>query len=172
MKRSLFSVFSVTVLTTMLLASCSPSPSNASGQSAPEPVNRALGKPVTASQWLADSPPERAVDGEVNTLWGAGGFAPQWIEVDLEQQATIVQIRLAVAQTPAGETTHRVWGLTAPDAGYQLLHDFIGETKEGMVLEYTPETPWQGIRFVRVETLNSPSWVAWREIEVMGPAAE
>ena len=173
MKRRLFGALkAAAVFSALLLASCGQYQSNASDQPAPEPQNLALGKPVTASQALADSPPEHAVDGEVNTLWGAGGFAPQWIEIDLGQQATIVQVRLTVAQTPAGVTAHRVWGLAAQDEGYRLLHDFIGETQDGAVLEHTPEAPWEGVRYVRVETLNSPSWVAWREVEVMGQVVQ
>jgi len=35
------------------------------------------------------------------------------------------------------------------------------------VLEAAPDSPWQGIRYLRVETLSSPSWVSWREIEVI-----
>ena len=32
------------------------------------------------------------------------------------------------------------------------------------MLEYSPPQPWTGVRFVRVETIESPSWVAWSEI--------
>jgi len=35
------------------------------------------------------------------------------------------------------------------------------------VLEYTPPQPIGGIQFVRIQTIQSPSWVAWREIEVI-----
>ncbi len=30
-------------------------------------------------------------------------------------------------------------------------------------------TPWQGIQFVKVETVASPSWVSWKEIEIIAP---
>ena len=36
----------------------------------------------------------------------------------------------------------------------------------GALLEYVPSAPWDGVRYLRVETRASPSWVAWREIEV------
>jgi len=37
------------------------------------------------------------------------------------------------------------------------------------VLEYTPPTPWRGIQFMKVETVESPSSASWREIEIVPP---
>jgi hypothetical protein len=31
-----------------------------------------------------------------------------------------------------------------------------------------PATPAKGIRYVRIETAASPSWVAWHEIRIVG----
>ena len=42
------------------------------------------------------------------------------------------------------------------------------QLREGQVLEYTAPQPWQGIRFVRIETTSSPSWVSWHEVQVIG----
>jgi len=64
-----------------------------------------------------------AVDGLANNWWGAGDFAPQWIEIDLGAAVTITRIRLAIGQDPTGETVHRVWGRGA-DGGETLLHEF------------------------------------------------
>jgi len=82
--------------------------------------------------------------------------------------SSIGKIRLLVSQSPNGETTHRVWGKGASTGeAYQLLYEFQGFTTDGQVLEYSPSTPWTGIQFVKVETVVSPSWVSWREIEVL-----
>jgi hypothetical protein len=35
------------------------------------------------------------------------------------------------------------------------------------VLSFSPSEPWEGIRRIQIETVASPSWVAWREIEVI-----
>jgi hypothetical protein len=35
------------------------------------------------------------------------------------------------------------------------------------VLVFAPEASLRGIRIVRIETTASPSWVGWREIEVI-----
>ena len=70
--------------------------------------NLAYGKPVTASRSLPEDPPENAVDDNADTQWIAGEGPVQWIEVDLQGTYRIKEIRLLVAQFPAGNTTHRV----------------------------------------------------------------
>ena len=42
-----------------------------------------------------------------------------------------------------------------------------GFTVDQQILEFQPGVPQQ-LRYVRVETTSSWSWVAWREIEVHG----
>lgn len=132
--------------------------------------NIALHKPVTASQSLPDHPPEMAVDGILDigagNWWGAGGSAPQWIEIDLQAPASIAALRLYTSQSPAGDTLHRVWG-RGPGESYRLLHEFEGYTVDDQLLRYTPPFPWQNVQFIKVETVTSPSWVSWQEIEVM-----
>jgi F5/8 type C domain len=129
-------------------------------------TNLALAKPATASSDAA-GPASYATDGLAETLWNAGAFAPQWIQIDLGAQYTIGRIKLIVAQTPAGYTDHQVWIRGAlPDDPERLLQEFQGETRDPETLDYTPTTPVTGIRYIRIETTTSPSWVAWREIEI------
>ncbi len=127
--------------------------------------NIALKEPATASRSVTDNPAQMAVDGVSGNLWVSGDFAPQWIEINLRNSVSIGQIRLAISQTPDGQTVHRVWG-KGPGEPYRLLHEFRGFTVDTQVLEYAPQTPWMGIQFLKVETVSSPSWVAWREIEI------
>jgi NedA-like, galactose-binding domain len=131
-------------------------------------ANLAYGKRVTASQSLAGLQPEKAVDGLFDTWWGSGAPSPQWIEIDLGQGSTIGSIRLSISQDPAGRTVHRVYG-RAPGLPELLLHVFDGVTTGDQVLEYVPDEPWDGIEFIRIATDVSPSWVSWREIEVLAP---
>ncbi len=130
--------------------------------------NLALGAGVTASASLAESPPEMAVDGDSETLWNSGASPPQWIEIDLGAPQTITHIRLAVSQFPEGQTAHRVWG-RGPEGDYVLLGELSGATNDGDVLELASETGWENIQYLKIETVKSPSWVAWWEIEVYGP---
>ena len=129
-------------------------------------ANLALNRPVRVSNLTGDSIGSLAVDGDLGTLWSSGGDAPQWIEIDLGTEYNISEIRLTPSQFPEGRTIHQIKGKGA-DAGdlFILLHTFDGNTKDGDELVFSPNA--KGIRYIRVETVASPSWVAWREIEVI-----
>ena len=132
------------------------------------PENIALDKPATASQSLPDGQPSNAVDGNMDTSWQSGGDVPQWIEIDLEKQYRIEEIRLIVDQFPEGNTTHRVLGKEDSGDAYSELHLFTGNTAFGDELNHEYETPVEDVRYIRIETTESPSWVSWLEIEVYG----
>lgn len=129
------------------------------------PVNVALNKSATASQSLPDQTPAKAVDGSLSSQWGAGDDAPQWIEIDLEADIEITKVNLKVAQFPAGPTVHVLEGKSS-GGSWVTLKTFDGTTTEGDVLVWTPPTGGTIFRYVKVTTTASPSWVAWKEIEV------
>ncbi|MEQ8677730.1 MAG: discoidin domain-containing protein [Aggregatilineales bacterium] len=150
-------------------------------------LNVALNKPVTVSNEITGNTPdenhpaEHAVDGIAETLeessaedsvdnwWGSGDFAPQWIEIDLENAYAIGQIRLLPSQFPTSTyTVHQIWGRgPGTDNVYVFLTELSGVTNDLEWIEVTPDEAWQGIQSIRVETLESDSWVSWREIEVI-----
>lgn len=131
------------------------------------PLNLALERSVTASGALADGPAAAAVDGALGTGWNSGDGPVQWIEIDLGEAVAVGEIRLVVGQFPAGRTEHRVYGRAAPGAALVLLHTFSGDTSDGDVLSVVLPSGGGAVRMLRVETVTSPSWVAWREIEVI-----
>jgi hypothetical protein len=130
--------------------------------------NVALGKVVRASRSLFSNPASNAVDGTTEDWWGAGDFAPQWIEIDLGEAMTARLFRLVASQSPAGTTRHELWTGPSQDK-MTLLHTFDGFTNDLQAFEFAPESPVENIRFIRVVTKSSPSWVSWREIEVISP---
>jgi predicted amidohydrolase YtcJ len=134
-------------------------------------VNVALGTTVTASASLQGGAPSFAVDGlvEADDVWNAGGGPPQWIEIDIGTAVPIAAVRLVAAQFPAGPTRHLVLGRASAAAAAVLLHEFSGTTADQDVLSAAFDPAIDGIRFVRVETVESPSDVAWREIEILSP---
>ncbi len=140
------------------------------GEVAGGPVNLALRKPATASSSISGSTPDRAVDGDSDTLWSAGTGPPGWIQIDLGGVQQVAEIRLQVSQYPTGPTHHTVSCL--PAAGAQPTRTFTldGTTADLDVLTVTPDASLS-CRIIRVATSASPSWVAWREIEVLGPQA-
>ncbi len=129
-------------------------------------TNLALNKPVTASRSLNENPPAFAVDGLNSTSWISGDGPSQWIEIDLEKPTTIDEIQLVISQYPDGETTHQIF-VSGEDRQFQLLHEFRGATKDSEALVYTLPQSISGIRYIKIITLQSPSWVAWREIEII-----
>ncbi|MFZ0013359.1 MAG: amidohydrolase family protein [Acidimicrobiia bacterium] len=126
-------------------------------------AGRAIDRPQ-ASMSLPASPPELAVDGDVETGWGSGSDAPQWIEIPLGEERSVSVVTLVVDQYPAGPTTHLVWGRTS-SGDLVKLAEVSEDTDMFDVLEIEVEdtTP---VVAIRIETTESPSWVSWREIEV------
>jgi hypothetical protein len=130
--------------------------------------NLALSKPVTSSGEYSGSPASLAVDGDWYTYWNSGNYPPQWIEVDLGSVRSVGEIDLGITQLPDCLTVHRLYGRASPSDPWTLLREFNGFTVDQQQLQYLASGPQQ-IRYVRVETTSSLSWVGWREIAVYGP---
>jgi hypothetical protein len=128
--------------------------------------NLALDRPASASSGLPDAPATNAVDGDPATIWNAGAGPPAWIEIDLGAAVAVGAIRLYVGQSPAGSTEHRIFGRASPGGALVPLGVVTGETNDYQVLELASDGSWPALQVVRIETVASPSWVAWREIEV------
>jgi hypothetical protein len=122
---------------------------------------------VRASSSTAADRPALAVDANQDTAWLSGGGPPGWIELRLRKPSTLKTVRLTVAQDPAGATTHVVL-VGSSVANLHAVHTFKGQTRDGQTLAWTPSTPLRGVLIVRILTTRSPSWVAWREIGLIG----
>ncbi|HMK08834.1 MAG TPA: discoidin domain-containing protein [Anaerolineales bacterium] len=131
-------------------------------------ANVAMHKPARVSNAYDDQGGALAVDGDPGTSWNSGGSPLQWIQIDLGQDYDVAEIRLTVSQYPDGDTTHVVYGRGGGTAGeLKQLTVFRGPTADSQVLVFHPDQPLRGIRVIRIETTLTPSWVAWREIEVI-----
>lgn len=131
-------------------------------------TNLAYRKPVRVSREIPDFTGVKAVDGFTNNWWSAGAFAPQWIQIDLEANYVIAEVKLFPSQSPAGKTIHKVFVKgPATNHEYVLLHTFEGVTTDSNWLVFKLPEPLQGIRYIRIETVSSPSWIGWREIEII-----
>jgi hypothetical protein len=118
---------------------------------------------ATASSSTPADLPKLAFDGDVTTVWNAGDSAPSWIQLDLGQPVTISKVRLNVLQSPNGPTTHEISGGPTPDS-LTLIGTLDGNTTDGQWLELNQSA--NNVRYVKIETTKSPSWVAWKEIEI------
>ncbi len=121
-------------------------------------------KTITASNsGPSNAAPSNATDGEIKTQWSAGGPPPQWIQLDLGEESSISKLRFNASQTPTGPTTHQVYGGPTPDQ-LKLLGTLDGVTQDSQWFEIA--TPANNVRYLKIDTVKSPSWVAWREIEI------
>ena len=125
------------------------------------------GRVVRASSATTPGPPAGAFDGAPDTAWNSGGFPVAWIEIDLGRNVALGSIRLLPAQTPGvAETVHRVYGRPDGKTAEVLLHEFRGVTSAGIWISSALD-PALPVRYLRIETVTSPSWVSWSEIEII-----
>jgi hypothetical protein len=128
-------------------------------------INVASGKKVTASRSLSTEPAANAVDG-TGAQWGSGAFAPQWVQIDLGQPYTIKVLRLTASQFPPGNTVHQVY-VGGETGNLRLVYTFNTYTKSDQVLVFKPDPLLEGVQFIRILTTDSPSWVSWKEVEIL-----
>jgi len=112
-----------------------------------------------------DGYPSNAVDGNPGTSWNSGGFAQQFIQIDLGSLKQVSKFRLLVSQYPAGQTVHGIWGRDASGNWIVAYGTLSGYTYDGQWLELATSSSAQ-VRYIYIQTSQSPSWVGWREIEV------
>lgn len=131
----------------------------------PAPAAKLTLSGATASSYYTTGyEPAKAIDGNpTTTTWNAGTFAPAWIQVDLGQTYSLSQVRLLTAQYPDGHTTHEIYGGPSPSS-LTLLGTVDGSTSSSQWLQLT--TGATNVRYVKVLTTASPSWIAWFEVEV------
>src|SRR5258705_7753990 len=120
---------------------------------------------VVASNTYPGNEASLAIDGNPSTTWVANGFPTQWIRLDLGQACNFSRLRLLVAQTPSGATTHQIYGGATSD-NLTLLGSLSGTTQSGQLLEFNGSA--NNVRYIQVTTTSSPSWVGWSELKVYG----
>jgi len=120
------------------------------------------GLAIEASAALPESPPDLAFDGSLDSAWNAGDGPEQWIQAVFPQDEHVTSLRLVVAQYPDGGATHQIWAGPSPGE-LSLVETVSGSFSDGDVIEIPLDIT---ARVLRIVTTVSPSWVAWREIEV------
>jgi hypothetical protein len=140
-------------------------------ETAPPAGNKIRPIAVTASSTYPGSPPANAIDGNPATAWNAGGYATRWIELDLGRPMPVERLRLLTAQSPAGPVSFTV-AVGASHSSMRTVKTSNVAGADDVWLDVG--APWLGgdrmgnVRYVRITTTSSPSWVAWREIEAYG----
>lgn len=122
---------------------------------------------VTVSGYLDDQRPGQAFDMNNETIWNAGDLPPQFIQIDLLKNTRLDRIELVVAQFPSGFTLHRLSGAQhGSSQNMEELHTFGGVTEDDQLLSFNFNPLNRTFRYLRISTLQSPSWVAWKEIRL------
>ncbi len=132
------------------------------------PVENRLadGRVIRASSATPAGPPTGPFDGNLDTTWNSGGFPVAWIEIDFVKPVTPTTIRLMASQLPnTGHTIHDVYGRADGQIEEVILYKFDGTTNNAEWMSW-PLADSGPIRYLRIETTSSPSWVSWTEIEV------
>ena len=108
-----------------------------------------------------------AVDGDVDSYWSSQKHATQWFSIAFDDLYLIDRVEMVVAQAPAGPTTHEVW--VGNGSGTRTLHKRLVDvySEDGQTLRVTLDPP-RIAKEVLILTVDSPSWVAWREVRVFG----
>ncbi len=118
---------------------------------------------------LPTNSPDGVLDTDAATYWNSGGYAPQWIEVDLGGHQQVSTLTLEFAQSPAGISTHQLYaGSTENPTSLVKTVNAFTEDQEEMVVQFVP--PLTNVRYLRIVTTESPSWVAWRTIRASAEA--
>lgn len=99
--------------------------------------------------------------------FNSGGHAPQFLQLDLPAGYSISAVALLVDQSPNGNTLHQL--LVGPNSGsLTVVTTLNGYTYAGQWINLTYNPPLTGVRVLRLNTISSPSWVAWYKFIVMG----
>lgn len=104
-------------------------------------------------------------DANPSTAWNSGGPAPAWIQLDLNRNVVPSRVRLHTEQYPPGNVTHTITGVLSNGATVNLA-SYAGYMSNSVWLEIN--IPYSiPVRYLRIATSQSSSWVAWKDIEVI-----
>lgn len=109
---------------------------------------------------------ENAFDRDPATAWNSGGRAPGWIEIVFDRPRHMNKLIVTIEQSPAGTTRHEIVA-TFKDGSSRKVYEFTGPTKNGQRIEMAIRPKIAGVTRLRLVTTESPSWVAWAEIDVL-----
>ncbi len=116
---------------------------------------------------VPDEAAHLAIDGDPETIWSSQQSAPQWYAIGLDQPYLVDRVEMIITQAPPGPTTHEVW--LGHGSGLRTFYKRLSDvhTEDGLTLTIEIRPP-QIVNEVLILTIHSPSWVAWRDLQVFG----
>ena len=127
---------------------------------------------VDASATHTTTTASMITDCNEDTGWNAGKFPPSSVTMTLKASDKPIEIlRLIPAQSPNGNTIHEVL-ITTNNNDWALVRTVKEYTsnKQPIVLKFNP--PLMDVKKIKINTINSPSWVSWLEIQAYSSEAQ
>lgn len=126
--------------------------------------------PATASGFSYPGyPPSAATDGNDFTFWTFGTLAPAsidfWFPAGVEYSVSSLQVTTAMA--PGGFADHIAYG-RKKDGGWTYIGTIAGYLADSQWIPSTPNSDMTNYVGITLYTDVSPSWVAWREVRIVG----
>jgi F5/8 type C domain len=115
-----------------------------------------------ADSYCCEQSAANAIDNNFATTWNAGRFPPASIIVDVGDVFPLSHVELLTAQLPSGVTEHRI----------SVSNDGVSWIVAYTLKSNTADNQWLSLpinrsgRYIAVDTIAGPSWVAWKEIRV------
>ena len=127
---------------------------------APATCKRLAGQALTSG---ANTPAStEAFDGDACSIWQAGGPAPRFAAVDIGPKQVVTSVILIPEMSEKGHVKQIIES-SDDGASYHTQYIVEGEMEPGHAYEVQVKQPFTA-KVVRVSTMQSPTWVAWREI--------
>lgn len=89
-----------------------------------------------------------------------GAYPPQYVQLEFPGLYNISSVYLQVGQLPNGVTRHQL-SSGANLTSLTLVADMNNYTSSGQWINITFSPALTDVRFLRLDTLSGPSWVAW-----------
>ena len=87
-------------------------------------------------------------------------YAPQYAQLELPGEYNITNVCLLISQSSNGATYHQI-SIGASLNSTQVVTVLNGTTFNGEWINITYNPPLNNVRFLRLDTISSPSWVSW-----------
>lgn len=103
----------------------------------------------------------------VGVGFNSGGYAPQYVQLKLPGTYVVSSVHLKIRQTPNGITHHQL-SVGADENSLKIITNLTGLTKSDEWINLTFNPYLTDVGILRLNTIKSPSWVAWARFLVYG----
>ncbi|MCX2862266.1 discoidin domain-containing protein [Paucibacter sp. PLA-PC-4] len=116
--------------------------------------------------YLANAPSNVYDYDNSSSYWNSGGYASQWITLNLGSPRRLSELRLNLCQGQNGVSTRHQIFVGNSSVPSTMVADVAGATNGGDVLTIRIPEGTAPSQWVRISTLNSPGWVCMGKVRV------